>query len=234
MLRKRFILLLLSGVLASTAPFSALRAQEERHARWEESIRAFERQDREQGFPRPGVIVFTGSSSVRGWESLKDDMSPLPVINRGFGGSQLDDAVYFANRIVIPYLPSRVVLYSGDNDIANGKSPETVAADFRAFVERLRGSIPGIPVYFLSVKPSIARWKHWENMRKTNDLIRDFCAKDSLLFYVDAASVLLGADGRPDAALFQEDGLHLNAAGYGKWTAVLKPLLAAPLAEQGE
>lgn len=232
MLRKRFILLLLNCVLAAALPVSALWAQEERHARWEESIRAFERQDREQGFPKPGVIVFTGSSSVRGWESLADDMAPLPVINRGFGGSQLDDAVYFANRIVIPYLPSRVVLYSGDNDIANGKSPETVAADFRAFVERLRGSIPGLPVYYLTVKPSIARWKHWESMQKVNALIRDICATDSLLFYVDAASVLLGADGRPDAALFQDDGLHLNAAGYGKWTAVLKPLLSEPLTDQ--
>jgi len=229
MLRRRFAVLVLSLILTTSGVLTSLQAQEDRHSEWEESIRDFERQDREQGFPAPGAVVFIGSSSIRGWVTLKDDMAPLHVINRGFGGSQLDDATFFANRIVIPYFPSRVVLYSGDNDINSGKKPETLAADFRAFVERLRGSIPGLPVYFMSVKPSNARWKHWGNMQKANALIRDYCNTDSLLFYVDVASVLLGADGKPDAALFKEDGLHLNDAGYIKWTEVVKPLLSQPL-----
>ncbi len=233
MLRRSFLKVLLGAALGVLLILSGLNGQQERFERWEKSIREMERADREKGLPAPGVIVFTGSSSIHGWDSLESDMAPLKVINRGFGGSQIDEATYFANRIVIPYMPSRVVIYSGDNDIAGGKSPEAVAADFRAFVERVRASIPGEPVYFLSIKPSTARWKLWDQMQKANALIRDYCAGEKLVFYVDVASTLLGADGKPDVSLYQEDGLHLNADGYARWTAIIKTLLSEPLPGAG-
>ncbi|MCE5271931.1 GDSL-type esterase/lipase family protein [bacterium] len=234
MLRHGFGKLLLGVALGVMLCQSGLSGQQERFERWEKDIRGLEARSRENGFPAPGVIVFTGSSSVHGWDSLEQDMAPLKVINCGFGGSQIDEATYFANRIVIPYMPSRVVIYSGDNDIASGKSPETVAADFRAFVERLRASIPGEPVYFLSIKPSTARWKLWDKIQKANALIRGYCEGEKRVFYVDVATTLLGPDGKPDVSLYQEDGLHLNADGYARWTAIVKPLLSEPLPGDGQ
>jgi len=192
--------------------------------KWEKTISAFEAQDRE-AMPKPGVIVFVGSSSIRGWRSLAEDFAPLAVVNRGFGGSQIEDAVRYAERIVIPYKPSRVVIYSGDNDIWAGKTPETVAADFGEFVTKVRPALPAVPVYFIAIKPSISRWSVWPEMKKANELVKKFAAKTPGVEYIDIVNPMLGAEGRPRPELFAEDGLHLNEAGYELWTSVVSPFL---------
>ena len=71
---------------------------------WRFQISAYETADRANP-PKAGVIVFTGSSSVRFWDALADDMKPLDVINRGFGGSQIEQVNEYASRIIIPYRP---------------------------------------------------------------------------------------------------------------------------------
>lgn len=125
---------------------------------WESSVRQFEEADRLHP-PGPGVIVFTGSSSIRLWDTLADDMKPLNVVNRGFGGSQIADVNHFANRIVIPYRPRAVVLYAGENDLSApwSKSPETVFADFRKFVQIVHSQLPETWIYYVSMKPSPLR-----------------------------------------------------------------------------
>ncbi|MBN2290312.1 MAG: hypothetical protein JXQ83_13340 [Candidatus Glassbacteria bacterium] len=194
------LLLLLAAVWIPARPVAA---QEEAAApdRWEESIRQFEARD-SVSFPEPGVIVFIGSSSIRGWHSLAEDFSPLKVINRGFGGSQTSDALYYADRIVIPYKPGRIVLYEGDNDIAAGKTPETVAADFRKFVAKIHRALPGTPVYFISVKPSLSRWSLWEKMKEANRLVAGFCENNQAVEYIDVATPMLGQDSMPRQELF--------------------------------
>lgn len=215
--------------LAFLAGFPALPAPgAETTDRWEETIRQFEQLDREK-FPEPGVIVFTGSSSIAGWKTLKEDFAPIEVVNRGFGGSEIKDATKYASRIVIPYKPGRVVLYAGDNDIAGGKTAETVLADFKDFAGVIHGTLPGVPVYFISIKPSLLRWKLWPEMKKANRLIAGFCGKNKGLEYLDVASAMLGEDGTPRKDIFLEDGLHLNAAGNNIWTAIIKPRLEKPV-----
>ncbi len=198
-------------------------AEARRFASWEPSIAAFERRDRERPPPENG-IVFVGSSSIRLWD-LPGSFPGLPVINRGFGGSQLADSVHFARRIVTRYRPRTVVLYAGDNDIAFGKAPEQVSADFRAFVGVVRRELPETKVIYLSIKPSIARWSLVGKMRRANALIEQFCRREPGLVYVDVATPLLDADGKPRRELFRADGLHLNANGYAVWAAVLRPYL---------
>jgi lysophospholipase L1-like esterase len=193
--------------------------------RWEPEIREFEARDREHS-PPAGAIVFTGSSSVRGWESLEQDFKPFVVLNRGFGGSQIADVTRYVDRIVIPYRPSLVVLYAGDNDIANGRSPEQVAADFRGFVGKVRAGLPDVPILYISIKPSPSRWALWPKMKQANALIRLWCGHNPGLGYVDVATPMLGPDGTPRAELFQEDGLHLNSRGYALWTRIVGPCLA--------
>jgi lysophospholipase L1-like esterase len=191
--------------------------------RWEKDIAAFEQRDREKP-PAEGGVVFVGSSSIRGWD-LSKSFPGGDVINRGFGGSELADSVHFAPRIVLKYKPRLVVLYAGDNDLAAGKSPERVLADFRAFVEVVEQGQPGTRIAYLSIKPSIKRWKLIDKIREANSLIKAACEKDERLQYVDVATPMLGKDGQPRPELFAKDGLHLNAEGYQLWASIVKPYL---------
>ena len=193
---------------------------------WESEIADFEEQDRANP-PAPGAVLFTGSSSIRMWSTLAQDMQPLRVLNRGFGGSHIDHVNYFAPRIVLPYRPCAVVLYAGDNDLSEGtgKTPESVLADFEHFVSIVHGAWPDVPVYFLSIKPSRLRWDRWPLMREANARIGDFARATPGVEYVDVATPMLSEKGLPRAELFAFDGLHLNARGYALWTSILKPLL---------
>lgn len=188
-------------------------------------IHAFEEADRKQPPPQ-GAIVCIGSSSMRGWKSIVEDLAPLTVIPRGFGGSTMKDAVHYADRIVIAYKPRAVVLYEGDNDLGRGlTTPEELKDTFLAFVKKVHGSLPEARIYVLSVKPSISRWAHWPKMKEANRLIAEECAKNKLLTYVDVASGMLDDTGNPRPELFQNDKLHMTRAGYVLWRDVLKPVL---------
>lgn len=215
-------LLVVAGVAGGAWVLRAMRSAEF----WESSIAAFEEQDRESPPPR-GAVLFTGSSSIVKWSSLAEDMAPLPVLNRGFGGSQISHVNHYADRIVVPYAPAIVVLYAGDNDLAAGspKTPESVAGDFERFVAIVHGAQPDTPVYFLAIKPSILRWDRWPLMERANARIAAFAAATPEVVYVDVATPMLGDDGEPRPELFVLDGLHLSEEGYALWTEIVRPVL---------
>ncbi|MHC4403048.1 MAG: GDSL-type esterase/lipase family protein [Planctomycetota bacterium] len=193
--------------------------------RFEKAIRAFEEGDRSQPPPRDAIICI-GSSSMKGWhESIREDLAPLTVVPRGFGGSNMNDALHFAGRIVIPYRPRAVVVYEGDNDVAHGIAPQKIRDTFRAFVARLHAELPKTRVYFLSIKPSIARWKLWPQMKEANRLIHEDCSKDPRLTLVDVAAGMLDAEGQVRPDIFKSDKLHMNRKGYVIWRDVLRPVL---------
>jgi lysophospholipase L1-like esterase len=193
---------------------------------WESSIRAFERQDEVHPVP-PGVIVFTGSSSIAYWSSLVDDMKPLAVINRGFGGSEYTDVDHYADRIVIAYRPAAVVVYAGDNDLASPgrKNAQSVARDVRQFVQVVHAKLPETWIFVLSIKPSILRWKAWPEMQQANQLIQGFLRTQDHAAFIDVASPMLDQRGLPSNDLFVADGLHPSARCYALWTSVIKPIL---------
>jgi lysophospholipase L1-like esterase len=227
---------LLAAVLAAAVCSSAVLAQGSRpepqsktsqkpqkQNRWESRIRAFEAQDKKQPPPKEGIL-FVGSSSIVGWD-LKKCFPGLPAINRGFGGSQVADSVHFAERIVLPYRPRVIVLYAGDNDVAAGKTPQQVLADYRAFVNKVHAALPKTRIVFVAIKPSLRRWHLVGKMREANRLIRAAAAKDPRLVFVDVDGPMIGADGKPRPELFRKDGLHLNAAGYKLWSDLVRPHL---------
>ncbi len=145
----------------------ATRPSDIEHARkFEPEIAAFEKQDRAMA-PPANPIVFVGSSSIRKWKTA-DAFADLPVLNRGFGGSSISDAVIFAPRIVLPYRPRTIVFYAGDNDIADQKSPETVAADFAAFLTLVRRDLPETRVVVIGIKPSPEPLAAHRNVRDAN------------------------------------------------------------------
>lgn len=186
-------------------------------ARWENDIKAFEAADHEAPPPK-GAVLFVGSSSIRMWKELAQDFPDTKVINRGFGGSQIADSTYFADRIVIPHQPRMVVLYTGDNDLAAGKSPQQVFDDYKSFVARVRDKLPKARIAFLSIKPSLARLKLMDQIRETNRLVREFAAAGKGLDYIDVFTPMLNAEGQPRPELFLKDGLHMNREGYAIWT----------------
>ena len=198
-------------------------------ALWEREIRRMERED-QQRMPPEGVIVFTGSSSIRFWKTLEEDMSPLPVVNRGFGGSQIFEATHFVDRIVLPYRPRAVVLYAGENDISGvgfsrKRSAEELRDDFQHFCVAVHTNLPDAPIYYVSIKPPKLRLKLWPEMQKANRLIELFTRSDLRLHYVDVATQMLDAEGQPRRDLFKWDGIHMNREGYVIWTRILRPIL---------
>ena len=171
--------------------------------------------------------VFVGSSSIRFWDLEKwfPKQEPTPL-NRGFGGSEIRDSIVHLDRVVLRHRPRVVVLYAGDNDIAGGKSAETVVADFEEFVAKTRSGLPDVRLAYVAIKPSLARWKLASEMQQANERIEATCAKDNQLTFVDIWGPMLGDDGRPRPELFRSDGLHLNAEGYALWTKLVLPVLA--------
>ncbi len=212
------------ALAASVAIAAAARGGEARKAgRWEKAMEAFEERDAKNPPPK-GEIVFIGSSSIVGW-NLPKYFPGLKAVNRGFGGSQIADSVEHAERILLPLEPRIVVFYAGDNDIASGKPPERVLDDYKAFVKKIHDTLPETKIIFISIKPSIARWKLWDKMQAANKLIAEFIRTDKRLAYVDVGPSMLGEDGRPKAELFVKDGLHLSPEGYKLWTSLLLPHL---------
>ena len=191
---------------------------------WERDMQRFAAEDAARPPPR-GPVVFTGSSSIRMWDRLAEDFPGVPVLNRGFGGSQLRDAVWYADQVAIRYRPRLVVLYAGDNDLNAGRSPEQVLADFRAFVARIRRDLPHVPIVYIAIKPSPARAQLLSRMRAANALIRAEAARAARVEFIDVFTPMLGADGQPRPDLFLEDRLHMNRAGYDLWRRLVGPSL---------
>ena len=154
-----------------------------------------------------------------------------PIINRGFGGYHISDINHFYPRGVKKYRPRIIVFYSGDNDIAGGKSPRQVFEDFEEFVAMMRRDLPGTRLFYVAIKPSTSRWHLWREMDEVNTLIKNLAESDEDIVYVDVATPMLGEDGTPTKELFVGDGLHLNAQGYELWTSVLGPHLLSVCAD---
>jgi lysophospholipase L1-like esterase len=194
-------------------------------ARFDSEISKFAEADRAAP-PQPGAVVFTGSSSIRLWTSLAEDFPGIRTINRGFGGSEIVDAIHYVDRVVIRYKPAQVVFYSGDNDLNSGKSPEQVAADYQRFVDAVHAVLPKTRIVIIGVKPSLARWALADKARDTNRRVQHLVARDpKRLAYVDVFQPMLGAAGRPRPELYVADGLHMTRAGYEIWRNALAPVL---------
>lgn len=192
---------------------------------WEKEISAFEKKDSIE-MPAKGGIVFTGSSSIRGWRTLKEDYPDRHVLNRGFGGSRIGDATFYFDQLIGKYEPEQVVLYSGDNDVASGKTPEMVFEKFKELAGKMKEELPQAELLFISIKPSMARWEMYEDMEETNRKIKRYAFWHRNVKFVDISTAMLGEDGKPKPELFLGDGLHMTPEGYELWKEIVAPCLA--------
>lgn len=191
---------------------------------WEGAICQYEEKDKTDP-PPPQPIVFVGSSSIVMWESLSEDFPDLPVINRGFGGCEMGDVVFYAKRILVPYHPRAVVVYAGDNDLANGKTPEKILSDCEELVKIIHDSDTTTRVGFILVKPSPSRWHLEAAIRQVNEKIKELCGRHKNMFFVDVFTPMLDPNGKPRTELFLEDQLHMNREAYQIWRDLVGPHL---------
>ncbi|HEY2783707.1 MAG TPA: GDSL-type esterase/lipase family protein [Fimbriiglobus sp.] len=181
-------------------------------AKWEKEVSAIEKRLKESP-PKKGGIVFAGSSTIRLW-NLKKSFPDWNAVNCGFGGNQIRDNTHFAARLIFPLEPRAIVFYAGDNDVNAKRTPEQVRDDFRAFVKTIHDKMPECKIYYLPIKPSVARWAQYQTQSRANALVKADIAKNDTLTYIDYCPLLLGPNGKPNPDLLRKDGLHMNDNGY--------------------
>lgn len=191
---------------------------------WDKEIDAFAEIDRKQT-PPANAVLFVGSSSIRMWEKLRESFPRIKVINRGFGGSRLEDVNYYFDKIVTLYNPKTIVLYAGENDVAEGIAPETVAGHYRNFAAMVHQKLPKTNILFISLKPSPSRRQIIDKLKQANALIKTDIEKDQRAQFVDVFTPMLDEKGEPKAEIFREDKLHMNEKGYTIWRKILQGYL---------
>ncbi len=175
--------------------------------------------------PASDSVLFVGSSSVRHWESLHRDFPRHRVFRRGLNGSCLQDTLRYAEDLILAYDPAMIILYGGDNDLADGHTPGRVLADYQHLVDRIQRHFPSRGIGILAIKPSPSRWHLIRRIRETNRRLREWCDSADHLDFIDVHSDLLNESGKPRLVLFRPDGLHLNTNGYALWAASIRPYL---------
>jgi lysophospholipase L1-like esterase len=192
--------------------------------KFEPNVSAFETRDAKK-MPPEGAIVVTGSSSVAMWHKrIHEDLKPLTIIARGFGGSNMNDLLYFSDRVITKYKPRAVVIYEGDNDTSQGLSTEQILEKFNTLASKLTSDNPELRVYIISIKPSIKRAALWADMEKTNAALKSFCDKNKNFTYIDTAAALL-KNGPVTEDIFIQDKLHMNDKGYDIWAETIREVL---------
>lgn len=213
------LIFLLTYLFASTAQNNQLFP-------FADEIAAFQKQDA-IAFPPKGQILFTGSSSFRKWTDVQDYFPSFIIINRGFGGSTIPDVIHYADRIIFPYQPKQIVIYCGENDIA---SSDTITATimlqrYQQLFFLIRSKLKNAEIDFVSIKPSPSRKKFRTTVEQSNQLIKDFIAKQAHAKFINVFDAMLNSNGTIKQELFLKDDLHMNEKGYAIWQKIIEPYL---------
>lgn len=210
-------------ILSCLVSLSTLGFAQQKPAFWQD-IQKFKAKDSVNA-PAKGGILFIGSSSFTMWTDLEQVFKSYGAINRGFGGSNLVQANYYAKDIIFPYAARQIVIYSGENDIADGASAVEVLNRFATFFTNIRNQQPGVPVIYISIKQSPSREKHGATFVHANVLIKEYLGHYNATRFIDVDSKMHTADGKLRPELFREDMLHMKPAGYQIWIKELTPYL---------
>jgi len=177
--------------------------------------------------PAEGSILFIGSSIWRLWSTVVQDMAPLPVYNRAFGGSQTPDMLRYFDALVVPHKPRIIVYYCGSNDVNAGQSADAIAGRIHEFATRVGQSLPGTKMIFASINRSPDKEKRWDVVDAVNARVRDGFTKEfAFLSYVDLNPALFDAAGKARVDLYLPDLLHFKAPAYVAFTGIIKPVLS--------
>jgi lysophospholipase L1-like esterase len=178
--------------------------------------------------PAANSILFVGSSSFNYWKDIRNYFPGYPIINRGFGGSSLTDVIYFNQETIIKYKPKQIYIYCGENDFAASDTitPQIVFERFKTLYKIIRTHLGSkIPVLYVSIKPSIARWGLEDKFVKVNGLIRNYINSQKNTQFLDVHAAMLDKNGEVFKDIFIADNLHMNAKGYAIWQKIIAPTL---------
>lgn len=200
--------------------------QKESAAKWDKDISQFEQQDKSEKDP-DNAILFAGSSSIRLWSTLKEDVSPYPVIQRGFGGSKFSDLAVYTKEIVYPHQFRALVIFEANDITGNAAdiSPEEVAKLFRDIVRTVRKKYPDKPIFLIEITPTKSRWPVWPTIREANRLLKESCCKMHNTYFIETSAAYLNSTGEPRNELFIKDMLHQNHEGYKIWGNLVRDKL---------
>jgi lysophospholipase L1-like esterase len=194
---------------------------------FEAEIKAFAKSD-SIVVPLQGKIVFVGSSSFAKWKDINQYFPGYPIINRGFGGSNLLDVIQYVNETILKYKPKQVVIYCGENDLASSDtvSAEIVLDRFSVLFNLIRQPLGNkTNITFISIKPSVSRWRLEAKIIQANTLIAQFIAKQKNAHFINIHNAMLQGDGSVMKDIFIADNLHMNAKGYAIWQKIIAPSL---------
>jgi len=217
------------GVAMKTAKIKSVTPNESPEEfsvdRYQKDIDRFKKQKKWFKRRSSDSVLFTGSSTITLWKSINKDLSPHPILNRGFGGSTLIEQNYFFTDIVKDNQPTLVFLYAGENDLSLGKSVEETHQQLLTFFSKCEKHLPNTKVVYLAMKPSPSKWYLWSKMKHANTLAETYCSTHPNYFYLNPSEGLLGEDGKPLDKFYLNDKLHLSNRGYNVWLGNIKPVL---------
>jgi lysophospholipase L1-like esterase len=178
--------------------------------------------------PPTNAILFLGSSSITMWTDVQDFFPGYTIINRGFGGSTLLDQIYYLEDIILPYSPTHIVMYCGENDLAYNDSvtAEMIIDRFSTWFSLVRAKLTDVKITYVSMKPSPSRWHLAEKFMESNKNIQDFLEKQNNANFVNIWDKMLDKKKQPDRSIFIEDMLHMNKKGYKIWKKAIQPSLS--------
>jgi len=172
------------------------------------------------------LILVTGDSDITYWSTLEEDLLPWNAWNCGFGGATTRQVAYYADRLILPHRPSRVILNAGDNDLGKGATPEEVVGDTDWFVSKLLEAVPDVRIFIMSLKRTELREPFWKKIQETNRRLGEYAHGDQRLRFVNVTTVMLHPDQSVRTDLYRDDRLHLNEAGYRVFAGVIRQALA--------
>lgn len=194
--------------------------------KWEADISVFDSLNRVEQSDANTVLV-AGSSSVRIWDSIIEDLAPYHVMQRGYGGAKMIDFTYYSDRIIKPHQFKAIVIFVA-NDIAGVESdlsPKEVFRLYKDLVKQVRKRNPATPLCWIEVTPTPKRWSVSRDIQEASGLIEAYCDRNDNLHFISTFEQYTSQEGLPDSSLFMEDMLHLNRDGYLLWTEIIKSSL---------
>jgi lysophospholipase L1-like esterase len=188
----------------------------ERRSAWAERVAADQ-----------GAVVFLGDSITQGWgDDLGGSFPGLKVANRGISGDTTRGVLIRMSEDVLALKPRGIVLLIGTNDLEEGADPETVAANLKLILAAFERHDPTMPVVVCEVFPSSVSMKRpADAIRRLNKLYAAAVKGNPQVTLLETWPLF--ADPQGDAKVGEfPDLLHPNPAGYAKWAAALRPVLA--------
>lgn len=193
----------------------------EKSLKWQSDVDKLSANNATQGSPEHTLLL--GSSSFRLWETFEQDLAPLKVVKRAYGGARYQDLAIYTPELIHGLKFSKAVVFIA-NDITgkdDDSDPQTVSKLARLVIAQLRHEQPNVQIYLLPVTPTPVRYKYWQRIQVTNSMLRKIAESTPGVYYIPTAYAFLDRDGHPRAELFKSDRLHLNDDGYHVWSKII-------------